>query len=36
MAVLRKADLTPLDRWYESGLNIEVAQILRDNEPAAS
>lgn len=36
LAVLRKADMTPLDRWYASGLNVEVAQILRDNEPTSS
>lgn len=36
LAVLRKVDMTPLDRWYREGLNVEVAQILRDNEPAAS
>lgn len=36
LAVLRKVNMTPLDRWYTSGLNVEVAQILRDNEQAAS
>lgn len=33
VAVLRKVDMTPLDRWYAEGLNVEVAQVLRDNEP---
>lgn len=36
LAVLRKVEMTPLDSWYRDGLNVEVAQILRDNEPAAS
>jgi len=36
LAVLRKVEMTPLDRWYADGLNVEVAQILRDNELAAS
>ncbi|NVL49950.1 hypothetical protein F2S72_09375 [Pseudomonas syringae pv. actinidiae] len=34
VAVLRKVEMTPLDSWYRDGLNVEVAQILRDNEPA--
>lgn len=36
LAVLRKVDMTPLDRWYTSEVNVEVAKILRDNEPSAS
>lgn len=36
LVVLRKADMTPLDRWYASGLHVEVAQILRDNKSASS
>lgn len=36
LAVLRKVEMTPLDGWYRNGLNVEVAQILRDNEPAVS
>jgi len=33
LTLLRKVDRTPLDRWYSSGLNVEVAQIIRDLDP---
>lgn len=36
LAVLRKVEMTPLDSWYKEKLNVEVAQILRDNEPSAT
>jgi len=34
--LLKRVDMTPLDRWYSSGLNVSVAAAIKPTESGAS